>query len=72
MVVVESRGGGFYIQNRVGKYGVDFKLLKFRSMRIGSDKKGLITVGGKDARITKMGFLSGGLNCMNYLNCSMF
>jgi len=56
LVVAESRGGGFYIQKRVGKDGVDFKLLKFRSMFIGSDKKGAITVRSNDPRITKMGF----------------
>jgi len=55
LVVFESEGGGFYIQNRVGKGGIDFKLYKFRSMQSGSDKKGLITVGGRDPRMTKMG-----------------
>ncbi|MFS8083540.1 MAG: sugar transferase [Ginsengibacter sp.] len=55
LVAMESRGGGFYIQNRVGRNGVDFKLLKFRSMSIGSDKKGLITVGGRDPRMTRIG-----------------
>ena len=55
LIVIESRGGGFYIQKRVGKNGIDFKLLKFRSMRAGSDKKGLITVGGRDPRMTKTG-----------------
>ena len=55
LIVFESPGGGLYIQNRVGKNGVDFKLLKFRSMNIGSDKKGLITVGGNDPRMTKIG-----------------
>jgi lipopolysaccharide/colanic/teichoic acid biosynthesis glycosyltransferase len=54
-VVIESRGGGFYVQNRVGKNGRDFKLFKFRSMSIGSDKKGLITVGGNDPRMTRIG-----------------
>lgn len=54
-VVFESKGGGFYIQSRVGKSGIDFKLIKFRSMRIDSDKKGLITIGGKDSRLTKVG-----------------
>ena len=44
-----------YIQDRVGKDGIDFKLLKFRSMRAGSDKNGIITVGGRDPRMTKMG-----------------
>lgn len=55
MVVLESRGGGFYIQNRVGRYDKDFKLYKFRSMHEGADKKGMITVGGKDPRMTKTG-----------------
>lgn len=55
MVVLESRGGGLYIQNRVGRNGKDFKLYKFRSMHVGADKKGMITVGGKDPRMTKMG-----------------
>lgn len=53
---VESRGGGFYRQVRVGKNGVDFSLYKFRSMRVGSDAKGLITVGGRDPRITNVGY----------------
>lgn len=54
-VCVESKGGGFYRQKRVGKGGKDFYLYKFRSMRMGSDKKGLLTVGGKDPRVTKIG-----------------
>ena len=57
LVIIESKGGGFYIQERVGKNGVDFKLLKFRSMRIGSDVKGLLTVGSIDPRLTKTGIL---------------
>ena len=55
LVVLESRGGGFYIQNRVGRDGKDFKLYKFRSMHVGADKKGMITVGSRDPRMTKMG-----------------
>ncbi len=55
LVVAESSGGGLYIQNRVGKDGIDFKLLKFRSMYVGSHKKGLITIGGRDSRMTKFG-----------------
>lgn len=56
LIVLESKGGGFYFQNRVGKNGVDFKLMKFRTMGAGSDKKGYITVGERDARITRIGF----------------
>ena len=55
-ICLESKGGGIYSQTRVGKEGRDFKLFKFRSMRIGSDKKGLITVGGRDPRVTRTGF----------------
>ncbi|MCK4956709.1 MAG: sugar transferase [Candidatus Cloacimonetes bacterium] len=56
MILLESKGGVFYKQLRVGKDNRIFKLYKFRSMTIGSDKKGLITVGSKDSRITKIGY----------------
>lgn len=46
----------FYIQNRVGKNNIDFKLYKFRTMFIQSDKKGLLTIGGRDSRVTKLGY----------------
>lgn len=55
-IVIDSRGGAFYRQVRVGRYGKDFRLWKFRSMRTGSDKKGLLTVGGRDNRITRVGY----------------
>lgn len=57
LIRIESKEGGFYSQERIGKNGKPFKLYKFRSMRIGSDKKGLITIGEKDNRITKTGFI---------------
>lgn len=57
LIRIESQGGGFYSQERIGKNGKPFKLFKFRSMRIGSDKKVLITIGEKDNRITKTGFI---------------
>jgi len=55
-VVLSSKGGGFYVQSRVGKNGEDFNLYKFRSMRIGADRSGLITVGGRDSRVTRIGY----------------
>ncbi len=55
-VVLDSRGGVFYRQVRVGREGKDFRLFKFRSMASGSDKKGLITVGAKDSRVTRVGY----------------
>lgn len=56
LIVIDSRGGIFYRQVRVGKGNTDFYLFKFRSMRTDADKKGLLTVGGRDSRITKMGY----------------
>lgn len=56
LIRIGSRGGGFYSQERIGKDGVPFRLYKFRSMRQDADKQGLITVGGRDPRITKVGY----------------
>ncbi|HET6244970.1 MAG: sugar transferase [Bacteroidetes bacterium] len=55
-IVFDSKGGIFYLQTRVGKNGKDFKLFKFRTMSTGADKKGLLTVGAKDSRITNAGY----------------
>ena len=52
----DSRGPVFYRQTRVGKDNKDFRLFKFRSMRPDSDKLGLITVGGRDPRVTRSGY----------------
>lgn len=55
-VKLDSHGPVFYRQVRVGKGGRDFRLWKFRSMRPDSDKLGLLTVGGRDPRITRSGY----------------
>lgn len=55
-IKLDSKGPVFYKQTRVGKDGKDFKIFKFRSMRQGSDKQGLITVGGRDPRVTNSGY----------------
>ena len=55
-VKIDSKGPIFYIQKRVGLKGVDFNLYKFRSMRLDSDKLGLLTIGGRDPRITRSGY----------------
>lgn len=52
----DSKGPVFFRQTRVGKDGIDFGLYKFRSMYVDSDRHGLITVGGRDPRITRSGF----------------
>lgn len=47
----------FYIQQRVGYKGKMFGMFKLRTMRKNADKLGLsITVGGRDPRITPMGY----------------
>lgn len=55
-IILDSKGGVFYRQIRVGKQGVHFGLYKFRTMRVGSDKTGQLTIGEKDQRITRMGY----------------
>ena len=50
----DSKGSIFFKQIRVTKGGREFKILKYRTMRAGSDKYSQITV-GKDERITKIG-----------------
>lgn len=54
-IKIDSKGPAFYRQLRVGKNGKEFKLFKFRSMYVNSDKGGLITVGNNDSRITRLG-----------------
>lgn len=55
-IKLDSRGPVFYRQTRVGRYGRDFRIFKFRSMRVGSDKGRQITVGERDPRITRSGY----------------
>lgn len=54
-VGLSSRGGVFYRQRRVGRCNRDFTIYKFRSMRVNSDRQGLLTIGERDGRITKAG-----------------
>jgi lipopolysaccharide/colanic/teichoic acid biosynthesis glycosyltransferase len=57
LIKLNSRGPIFYLQQRVGLNGSDFSIYKFRTMRIGADKLGLLTVGGRDPRVTSVGYL---------------
>ena len=54
-IMLDSKGGACYRQYRVGRHGKEFKMLKFRTMFIDSDQKGLLTVGDGDKRITRAG-----------------
>ena len=55
-IKMDSRGPVFYRQVRVGKDNKDFRIFKFRSMRVGSDKGSLVTIGGHDPRVTRSGY----------------
>ena len=56
LIAFSSPGGIFYRQERIGKGGIPFFILKFRSMRTDSDTKGKLTVGMRDPRITSIGY----------------
>ncbi len=56
LIVLESSGGVFYRQERIGLKGKPFYLLKFRSMRPNADLQGKLTVGERDPRVTRIGF----------------
>ncbi len=55
-VALDSPGGAFFIQKRVGLHGRTFGMWKFRTMRPLSEKSGKLTVGERDPRITRAGF----------------
>lgn len=55
-IKLDSPGPVFYRQVRVGWHNRDFRIFKFRSMRVGADKGSLVTIGGRDPRITRLGY----------------
>ena len=55
-IKMDSEGPIFYRQVRVGRNNKDFRIFKFRSMRVGADKGSLVTIGCHDPRITRSGY----------------
>ena len=55
-IKLDSKGPVFYRQVRVGRGNKDFRIFKFRSMRVGADKGSLVTIGGRDPRVTRSGY----------------
>ena len=55
-IKLDSKGPVFYRQVRVGWRNKDFRIFKFRSMRVGADKGSLVTIGGRDPRVTRSGY----------------
>lgn len=56
IIKLDSKGPVLFIQGRVGKNNKDFHIYKFRTMRVQSESKGLLTLGNHDSRITKVGY----------------
>jgi len=55
-IKLEDRGPVVYRQPRVGKQGVEFELLKLRTMVVGAERQGAgYAVGEDDPRITRVG-----------------
>ena len=55
LIKLDSKGPMLYLQKRVGKNNHDFFIYKFRTMYVDADKKGLLTLGDKDPRVTPVG-----------------
>ncbi|MBR5033773.1 MAG: sugar transferase [Bacteroidales bacterium] len=56
-IKLDSKGPVFYRQVRVGRHNKDFRIFKFRTMRLGADSGSLVTIGDKDPRVTRSGYI---------------
>ncbi|TYA71885.1 sugar transferase [Seonamhaeicola marinus] len=56
LIRLDSKGSILFIQERVGRHNKNFNIYKFRTMKALSEKDGLLTLGNKDSRITKIGY----------------
>jgi len=56
LVLFSGRGGVFFVQQRVGRHGLEFNLYKFRTMQIDSEALGQLTIGIRDPRVTQIGY----------------
>ena len=54
-IKLDSSGPIFYGSERVGRHGKRFRLLKFRTMRVGADQTGQVISTSDDPRQTRLG-----------------
>jgi len=54
-VKIDSKGPALFRQKRVGRHGVPFEILKFRTMRADASVEGPLITVGNDSRITRAG-----------------
>jgi len=55
LIKIDSRGPVLYKQERVGRNGRPFTLMKFRSMRVDAEKDGPVWASNGDNRMTRVG-----------------
>lgn len=55
LIVLDSKGGFLYRQERITQYGRKFKIFKFRTMVVNADKVGTQVTVQNDSRVTKIG-----------------
>lgn len=55
IIIIESPGSPFYLQERLGIGGKKFKVIKLRSMRKDAEKNGAKWAEKNDSRVTKVG-----------------
>ena len=56
-IKLDTKGPIFYRQTRVTRYGMTYRIFKFRTMITGADKKGPLVTSSQDDRVTKVGKL---------------
>ena len=57
LIALSSNGPALFKQIRVGRNGKNFSILKFRSMETNTEHQGQLTVGGRDPRVTRIGYV---------------
>ncbi|MBI5143067.1 MAG: TIGR03013 family PEP-CTERM/XrtA system glycosyltransferase [Nitrospirae bacterium] len=55
LIKLDSRGPVIFRQTRVGEYGKDFEIMKFRTMRTDAEASGPKWAGKNDSRVTRLG-----------------
>ncbi len=56
LIIIESNLPVFFKQSRVGKHNRDFKLFKFRTMKVDEENNSFLTSGKSGNQITKIGY----------------
>ncbi len=55
IIAIDSKGPVFFLQDRIGKNGKPFQIIKFRTMRINAEENGPQLSNPMDKRVTRVG-----------------